>query len=189
VSDFVLTATSPLGGYDRDFGHVRLRQLTGLAIVSVALPLGGETAALAAIAQAFGTDLPAPGASALSADGRERLLRLGPDLAFVVFEHTAPDAGAGIAARLGSAVYTTDQTDVWVGLELSGRGARAALERICPIDLHPEAFAVGAVARTVMEHLGTIVLREGADSFVLLSAGSSAASFLHAVETSIHNTG
>jgi sarcosine oxidase subunit gamma len=38
-----------------------------------------------------------------------------------------------------------------------------------------------------MEHLGTIVLRDGTDSFLLLSAHSSAESFLHAVETSIRN--
>jgi sarcosine oxidase subunit gamma len=61
------------------------------------------------------------------------------------------------------------------------------LERICPIDLHPQAFAVGAVARTLMDHLNVIILREGGDTFLLMSARSSARSFWHAVETSIRN--
>ncbi|MBZ0123870.1 MAG: sarcosine oxidase subunit gamma [Roseovarius sp.] len=188
MPDFVLTASSPLGGFDRDFGPVRLRELTGLAIVSVALPLGAEDAAMVALNRAFGCDMPAPGASALSKDGRERLLRLAPDQLFVLFDHATPDAEAHVAARLDGAAYTTDQTDGWVGLEMSGPGCRAALERICPVDLHPKAFAVGQFARTAMEHLGAIVLRSDDDRFVLLSASSSAGSFLHAVETSILDT-
>ena len=38
-----------------------------------------------------------------------------------------------------------------------------------------------------MEHLGTIIIRTEQDTFLLLSASSSAGSFLHAVETSIRN--
>ncbi|MYA88775.1 MAG: sarcosine oxidase subunit gamma, partial [Boseongicola sp. SB0662_bin_57] len=37
---------------------------------------------------------------------------------------------------------------------------------------------------TVMEHMGAMAIRTGDDAFLLLSAGSSAESFLHAVETS-----
>lgn len=188
MPDFVLTASSPLGGFDRDFGPVRLRELTDLAIVSVALPLGAKNTAKAALGRAFGCDLPPPGTSALSKGGGERLLRLAPDQLFVLFEHATPDAEAHVAARLDGATYTTDQTDVWVGLEMSGPGCRAALERICPTDLHPKAFPVGHFARTSMEHLGSIILRSDEDTFVLLSASSSAGSFLHAVETSILDT-
>ena len=188
MPDFVLTPSSPLGGFSRDFGPVRLRELTDLAIVSAALPLGAEDAAGAALKKAFGCAVPEPGKSALSKDGRERLLRLAPDQLFILFDHAAPDAEAAIAARLNGAVYTTDQTDGWVALEITGPGCRAALERICPIDLHPKAFAVGQFARTSMEHLGSIILRSDEDTFVLLSASLSAGSFLHAVETSILNT-
>jgi sarcosine oxidase subunit gamma len=41
--------------------------------------------------------------------------------------------------------------------------------------------------RTVMEHLGVLILRTGDDAFMLLSASSSAKSFLHALETSVAN--
>lgn len=186
MSDFTLTSAPPLAGTDRSFDGVTLRAPADLAIVSIALPLGAEEAARKAVKTAFGAALPEPGKSAPAKDGA-RLLRLSPDQAFVLFTHPAPDAEPVIAARLKGAAYTTDQTDVWCALELSGPNARAALERICPIDLHPDAFAVDDLVRTVMEHLGTIILRTDADTFLLLSASSSARSFLHAVETSIGN--
>jgi sarcosine oxidase subunit gamma len=72
-------------------------------------------------------------------------------------------------------------------LRVSGPKSRIALERICPLDLHPSTFPQGRVARTLMEHLGVIILHEGPDTYLLLSARSSAGSFLHAVETSVRN--
>lgn len=187
MPDYTLTSAPPLAGYDQTFGATRLHAPADLATVSIALPLGGEDAALAAVKSGYGTDLPEPGRSTVAKDGA-RLVRLGADQAFVIFTHAAPDAEPVVAKRLDGAAYTTDQTDVWTGLELTGPGSRTALERICPIDLHPDAFAIGNAARTVMEHLGTLVIRTGDDTFLLLSASSSARSFLHAVETSITNT-
>ena len=139
---------------------------------------------------AFSVDLPEVGLSALSQDSAMRILRLGTDQAFVVFPRAQQDTGAEphIADLLGGVFYTTDQSDVWVTLELSGAGARRALERICPLNLAPDAFGIGAVARTSMEHLGTVIIRTCDDSFLLMSASSSAHSFLHAIETSIANT-
>jgi len=185
VAEYTLTPAPPLAGTDESFGALRLTAPADLTIVNIALPLGGEAAALAAIKAGYGADLPEPGASVLA--GGARLIRLAPDQAFVLFTHAAPDGERVVADKLGDAVYLTDQSDTWCALSLTGPGARAALERICPIDLHPDAFAVGHAARTVMEHLGTIVLRTDADSYLLLSASSSAGSFLHAVETSCRN--
>jgi len=114
-------------------------------------------------------------------------VRLAPDQAFILFTWAGPDAERYLAERLGDAVYLTDQTDTWCSLEVEGIDSRAALERICPVDLHPLAFAEGDAARTVMEHMGVLVLRTGPDRFLLLSAGSSAGSFLHAVRRSAEN--
>ncbi len=186
MPDFTLTAAPPLAGYDRSFGDIALKAPKDLAIVSIALPLGGEDAAKAAIKSAFGTDLPKVGMSATAKDGAT-LMRLGADQAFVLFTCPTPDAEPKIAAKLNGAAYTTDQTDGWCVLEISGPGARRALERICPVDLHPDAFKVDAIARTVMEHMGAIVMRTGEDTYLLLSASSSAKSFLHAVELSAKN--
>ena len=187
MAEFSLTAAPPLAGVDEKFDGIRMRAPKDLAIVAVALPLGGEEAALKAIAKGYGAELPGPGKTVSATEDDATLLRLAPDQAFIVFQRAEPDAGAVVAKRIGDVAYLTDQTDVWCGLEVSGPRARTALERICPIDIHADAFAVGDAARTVMEHLGTIIIRREQDSFLLLSASSSAGSFLHAVETSIRN--
>ena len=92
-----------------------------------------------------------------------------------------------VRTRLQAVAYTTDQTGAWVCLEISGPATAAAMERICPIDLAPERFPVDASARTVMEHVGVLIIRLGADHFLLFSASSSADSFCHAVTVSFTN--
>jgi sarcosine oxidase subunit gamma len=186
VADFTLTAEPPLEGTDMVIAGVRLWAPADLAVVSIALPLGREDAARNAIEAAYGVALPEIGKSVITPEDT-RLIRLASDLAFAMFAHATPDAEPVVAGRLEGAAYTTDQTDVWVALGLSGAGARRGLERICPIDLHSDAFGVDDAARTVMEHLGVLILRSGDDEYLLLSASSSARSFLHAVETSLRN--
>jgi len=185
VAEYTLISEPPLAGYDRDFGPVNLSAPKDLAVVSVALPLGGEAAAEKAVKATYGVDLPEVGKTA---EGKGvTLMRLGLDLAFAVFTHATPDAERVVAKALKGKAYTTDQTDVWVALDLSGAGSRNALERICPLDLHDSGFAVGDAQRTVMEHLGVIIIRQGTDTWRLMSASSSAGTFLHAIETSIKN--
>lgn len=181
-----LISAPPLAGYDQSFAGVRLHAPADFAVVSIALPLGNEAAAQKAIKAAFGSALPDVGKSVLSKG--VRLVRMSLDQGFVIFTHKTPDAEPFAAQKLKGTAYTTDQTDVWTGLILSGANARMALERICPIDLHPGAFAVDDSARTTMEHLGVLIIRVGDDGFLLMSASSSAKSFLHAIETSIANT-
>ena len=183
--DFKLVSAPPLAGTNRSFDGGMLTAPADFAVVSFALPLGGEKPAATAIKTAYGVALPDVGKSALSKDGAARVVRTGLDQGFIIFTHATPDAEPHVAARLKGKAYTTDQTDVWVGLELTGPRARDVLERICPIDLHPDAFAEGDAARTTVEHLGTLIIRTGPDAFLLMSASSSAESFLHAVELSI----
>ena len=111
-----------------------------------------------------------------------------PDQVFILFAPPHPDrAVETVRAALGPAAYVTDQSDSWAMLRIAGAGIRAALERICPLDLDDEVFPQGRVARTAMEHLSAIILRDGEDSFLLMSPRSSARSFLHAVELSAEN--
>ena len=190
MAEFTLTAEPFLGRYEQSFVGVKMREIYDVALVSAAVPLGKLTAAKRAVKSALGVALPNIGGSVRSKDGNIRILRLGSDQALVIFPRAQHKTGAEphIAALLDGKFYTTDQSDVWSMLELSGKGARLALERICPLDLSASAFAIGAVARTSMQHLGTIIIRSDEDSFLLMSASSSAQSFLHALETSINNT-
>ncbi|MDD9923205.1 MAG: sarcosine oxidase subunit gamma [Boseongicola sp.] len=182
MADFALTAAPILGGVDKSIGNCHLRERDDLALVSVATPLGGEAELKAKLSSGWSLETPEPTMSVASGD--TRAIRTSADQLMLVFPHSAPDAVAAVSAKIGDAGYLTDQTDVWVVLELSGVDARSALERLCPLDLHPDAFAVNASGRTVMEHMGALIVRTGEDTYLLMSASSSAGSFLHAVETS-----
>ena len=187
MANGTLTANTPLDGYDRDFGIVRLRELGDLSIVSLAIPQSDEHACSTALNDAFGCGIPDNGRYCISGDGEHRIVRTQPDQLFVLFHEQAPTARAQVAAATGDVFFSTDQSDGWCALEISGAGAREALARVCPIDLDRGTFGNDAMARTVMEHMGAMILRTGDDSFLLLSARSSAKSFLHAVETSVVN--
>ncbi|ODA67748.1 Sarcosine oxidase, gamma subunit family [Methyloligella halotolerans] len=187
MSDTALYPTPALGGYRADKDGIVVEELTRLAVVSIATPLDGDKALDAAMQKSFGTTPPAPGKVTISKDGKTRFLGMAPGQIFAVFNHDRPDAEKRLAETLSGSAYTTDQTDVWVALRVGGESVVAVLERICPLDLHPDAFPADRCARTVMEHMAAIVLRDGEDGFVLLTARSSARSFLHAVEVSVEN--
>jgi sarcosine oxidase subunit gamma len=114
-------------------------------------------------------------------------MRLGRDQGLVISQNLPCHSARQFAELLNGAVYISDQSDVWVALEIAGPQACKVLERVCPIDLHPDVFSVDMLARTVMEHLGVIIARTNTNKYLLLSARSSARSFLHMLEISISN--
>ena len=188
MAESPLRARPALDGYNRSIGAVALAEVSGLALVSAAVPQGGDEAFAAALADGFGAARPATGNSAAGDKFGARVLGMQPDQMFILFEPPDPDRPAEtVSAALGGAAYVTDQTDSWAMLRVAGAGVRSALERICMLDLDDAAFPEGRVARTVIEHLAVIILRDGADSFLLMSPRSSARSFLHAVELSAAN--
>ena len=180
VDEIALEAAPVLGGARLELSGNRIVERDDLAIVSVATPLGGEDALAEALRNGWSLDVPEPTRSSLS--GAVRAVRTAPDQMMLIFPHAKPDAEAVVQERLGGTGYTTDQTDGWIVLEVAGPDTLAAMERICPLDLR--SLEVGGTGRTVMEHMGAMAVRTGEDAFLLLSASSSAASFLHAVETS-----
>lgn len=184
MADITLQAAPILGGVDHSIADNRIVERSDLALVSVATPLGGVDALISALKSGWSLSLPEPKLSSVSGD--IRAIRTAPDQLLLAFPHDTPDADSVVQSKLGGAGYTTDQTDSWVVLEVSGPDTLAALERICPLDLNPAKFPVDASARTIMEHMGAMIIRLDAEKFLLLSASSSAKSFLHAVETSYH---
>jgi len=180
-----LKAEPFLGGYSHDFAGAVLTEVTDHAIVSLATPLGGGAALAEAVQKAWGSALPQPGAATSAGDAT--LISATADSYLALLPAVEGLAVTGVAEALGDAGYYTEQTDNWVMLRLSGTLAVPALERICPLDLDEAVMPVGSAQRTVMEHLGVFIVREAADQFLLLSASSSAGSFLHAVELSVKN--
>ena len=187
VPNLSLKSRTPLDGYREDFGGTTLEEATGVGLVSIATPRGGRDALHTAIQTAYGCDLPNAGSSTLGADGAMRLLGMQQDQAFALFDYTGDAAVSEVSKAVGEAAYYADQSDSWAMLRLSGEAAIDALERICRLDLDERVLPVGSVARTVMEHMGVVLFREGTDAFLLMGARSSAKNLLHAVEQSVRN--
>lgn len=180
MAEMTLTPAPILGGVDLTIGANRIVERADLALVSIATPLGADAELAAALKRGWSLEMPAPTQATI--DGETLAIRTSVDQMMLVFPHGTPDANATVQAKLDGAGYTTDQTDVWVVLEVSGPDTLAALERLCPLDL--QTMPLAGSGRTVMEHMGAMVLRLDTDSFLLMSASSSAQSFLHAVELS-----
>ena len=124
MPEYSLISAPPLAGTDLKFGTCRVVAPADLAIVSFALPLGGEGPAKTALKSAYGVAVPEVGQSALSRDGSARLARVSSEQGFVIFAHATPDAEKTVSTAIKGRAYTTDQTDVWCGLEVSGPDCR-----------------------------------------------------------------
>ena len=179
--EFSLTAAPKLG-VDWSKNGNRIVERDDLAVVSIATPLGADAEVAKALKSGWKLDYPEPTMS--STDGTVRAIRSGADQMLLLFPHSTPDANQTVQSKINGAGYTTDQTDSWVVLEISGPDTMDALARLCPLDLDENVFPEGSSGRTVMEHMGAFVIRLGPKNFLLMSASSSAGSFLHAVETS-----
>ncbi|MCB1754426.1 MAG: sarcosine oxidase subunit gamma [Gammaproteobacteria bacterium] len=187
MADYSLTAQTPLDGIRLEYGNVSISEVSGLAVVSLASPLGGENALTTALQTAYQISLPATGHSSASPDDKTHLLGMQRDQFFLLFDYPGPFVTAAVEEKIGAAAYICDQSDSWAILRLAGADSRKALERICSIDLDPDSFGAGAVTRTVMEHIGVIIYCEAPDSYLLMSLRSYAKSFLHALEVSAKN--
>ena len=183
---YELTAEPILANYSRSFVGVELYEIIGRSMLSMAIRNDGKDDLAQQLNRAYGLALPEVGRWLSSEPENTQLLRLQGDLCFVLFDYSGDRALEKFAPRISDACLS-DQSDSWVMLSLSGEKSREVLERICPIDLHPTAFPPGSVTRTVMEHIGAMIVCEAEDQYTLMALRSYAASFLHALEVSIKN--
>lgn len=185
MANITLTASPFLGGLDQTFGENRVVERHDLALVSIAVPLAGTDALAAQMRSAFKLEMPAP--TLTSEAGQWRAVSMTADQVLLM----TPGDGTSIERQVREALdglgYTTNQTEAWVCLEVSGPDTLRALERICPVNLSEDPFPKGASARTAMEHLGVLIIRLAADRFLLCSASSSARSFAHSIAVSFEN--
>ena len=142
-------------------------------ITSVA-PFMGQDKALAGALKALGLSFPAP--NQVSSKGDVRLVWTGRDQAFLI--GAAPQGLNGLAAL-------TDQSDGWAALRLDGPGAGDVLARLYPLDLRAAAFPVGRVARAPLNHMSSILMRPGPQSFEMLVFRSMARTAWHEAEVAM----
>lgn len=154
---------------------VAIEERTGFGLATV---MARKGVAPAAIGAALGIEL--RDGPYCSAGGAIVLLGTGPGSWLA--QADAPSAGwaAGLRDRLGPLASVSDQSGGYVIFRLSGAGARTVLQRGAPIDFHPAAFAPGAVATTVIAHIGVIIRQvDGAPSYDVALFRSFAGSFRH----------
>lgn len=163
-----------LGGYTRTISSVTLTEVLDLKLTYASFPkdqLGAIKGALSALK----LEMPEPKLSK-----RHKNLR-----AIWISPDTVAIEGEVKSAKLKSC-YLVDQSHNWVGLRATGPHIWTALEGICPLDLHENEFPIDGVYHFAFEEMKSILIKEDMDQVLLLSASSSARSFLHAVETSLY---
>jgi sarcosine oxidase subunit gamma len=125
---------------------VALTELPFLTMVNLRVDAVSEAAAR--IEKTLGTSLPRY-CGHTTTSGPHTVFWLGPDewLVLSQVDETIVDLRAALEADAGSVVDVSANRTT---LELSGPAAREVLEKGCPLDLHPRAFAPGqAVSTTV----------------------------------------
>ena len=190
MPDHRLAPLTPLGHatpHSETIGPVTITEVATTALASLATRRGRE----ADVARAAETlNLPLPGHGHAASGPVYAAFWLGPDQWMVeapVASHE--DILAHLRPVFGNAASLTEQTDGWVRFDLTSHNPAnadlpALFERLCALDTR--AMQPGSATRTVIEHLGTYILRRP-DRFTLLGPRSSAKSLLHALITAAHS--
>ncbi len=145
------------GAATRSDAGVALGERPHRGIVNLRLdPKNAE--AMAAVESAFGFALPAT-ANDTAGDADTIALWLGPDEWWLVEPGPEPEAGPALAEKLRAALTDHFAAVTEVGesrtcIRVSGPGARALLQKGCPLDLHASVFKAGACAQSILAKAG-----------------------------------
>lgn len=130
--------------------RIEMRDGFGLAAI---MALKGVDAG--AIGRALGLD--APRSPIFSTGGGMRLIGTGIGTWLAYADDAPPFWADRLRDRLSGLASVSDQSSGYVIQRLAGGDARTLLQRGASIDFHPDAFGPGAVASTVIAHIGAIV--------------------------------
>ena len=129
VAEYRLTSEEFLNGYQAKFGPIRLREISDICMVSMAVPLAEEQAVQKALKTGFGIDMPDIGQSQCAAPLDSRVLRMGLDQMFVLFPR-AQNIGRAeqqIKTLMTSAVYIQIKAIIGLVWKYPDLGAAARL--------------------------------------------------------------
>ena len=132
---------------------VVIQELAGLGLATVAARKGQVAALKAAVAGAYGVELPE---SARVAQGSNvSFVGYGPGQWLAVSESLADESLArDLAQRLKGLASISDQSGGRTVLRISGPRARDVLAKGLPIDLDPRAFPLGSAATSTISLMG-----------------------------------
>lgn len=160
-------------------GALTISEVTDMALASVTCRKEQADRFAAEAAALFGIDLPEPGHWA--AGKVYGLIWTGPEQWFAEAPFAShEDIAALVKAGLGDTASVTEQTDGWVRFDVQGNTVVDLMERLCPVP--SRRMQTGTATRTIVEHMGCIVVcRETARRFSLLAPRSFAGSLHHAL--------
>ena len=179
-----LTALAPLDGFSLKADGASCSSNAGFAMISLSVMTGQMVRLDRAVASTFGQNLPKAGHSIEAS--KMFILSSARDQFFIGRQGNAHNLITDIAKITKNLATITDQSDGWARLILSGPRLPHFMEKFCPINTNLDAFPVGSVARTSVDHLAIIVARLAAKSgdkhrFLVLTPRSSAASLANRI--------
>jgi sarcosine oxidase subunit gamma len=149
---------------------VRLLEVPYLTMVSVRVDPASETAQR--IESVLGTPLPRS-CGEVTAHDQHSVLWLGPDEWLVISQADAEEVLDVLrAAVAGDHAAIVDVSANRTVLDLIGHSAREVLEKGCPVDLHPRAFADGTAVATTLARVPVVLWKVDATTFRLLPRSS-----------------
>lgn len=149
-----------------------------LGIASVMARKGIEAVAIGAK-----LDIAMPDRPRAIITGGRTIVGTGPGTWLVIEEDATPGFAETLQQVLAGLAGVSDQSSGYAVLRFSGPGARTLLRRGAAIDFHPEAFAPGSAATTVIAHTGVILWQvDDRPSYDVATFRSYAYSFRHWVD-------
>ena len=183
-----LTPITALGGSTPRVDQVAgltCREVTDLALASVAARLGHETDCDATLSTLLGAASPGTGRAHLGQPFSA--VWMGPDQWMIgadMAEHE--DIASHLKTQLKDAASVTEQTDAWAGFDLSGSGIPAVMELLCNVNMR--GLKSGDAHRTTIHHLGCFVICGDPEGFIrILGPRASAGSLHHAILTAMQS--
>ena len=184
MADLALTPLTPLGHaapMTEQIGQYSLTELADLGLASLALRRGGTSEA---VSERLGFALPGPGHWTGAPDGTLAAIWTGQDQWLVEYPGRASeDVAADLATRIGPDASISEQTGAFAAFRIEGTALDAVLERLSPID--PHMLGPGTAQRSIVHHLGCILVRRADTCLDLLGPGSAAAFLHHALDLAL----
>ncbi|HZC17737.1 MAG TPA: sarcosine oxidase subunit gamma family protein [Caulobacteraceae bacterium] len=134
---------------------VQLSRRDPVEIISLAARRGAEAALSLKVRERLGAALPQGPHRGWAKD--VCILGVAPRRWLIVRDGADPDFERNLAADLSGLAAVCLQSDAYVVLRVSGPGARAALAKGVPIDLHPKVFSTADAAVTTAAHVNVIL--------------------------------
>ena len=158
---------APVAGPRSAAAGVVARPLAVLGLATVLARKGARGAVHARVAALHGVT--PPDGPTRAAAGDVAFVATGPGAWLAVDESGRPGWAARLAGELEGLASVSDQSDGYVAVRLEGPAVLEVLAKGVFIDLHPQAFPVGAAAATTLAHIGVILWRRDEEAFDLLA--------------------